>query len=308
MDKATAQRIAAEEEAREWRRHLDGPGAHVTFAQAALAYRRSEKPTRFLDKIEDHWRDMPLRDIRPSLVRAACLTLLPNAKPATRNRQVIVPTMAIVNFAAELDWCAPLKVRRFKVNPKVKIPATPEWVAAFAAHASPHLGAMCLFMFSTGARLSEAVRLTWADVDLLERKATIRQTKIDDTRRAHLPPQVVAAIANIPSNREPEAPVFAYSDRGSVKQPWDNTIKRAGIVRLTPHCCRHGFATTMLRKGFDVKTVAKLGGWKDAVTVLKTYAHALEDDSVTDALFGTKLTQDSGAAIATTLKGREKSA
>ena len=45
-------------------------------------------------------------------------------------------------------------------------------------------------------------------------------------------------------------------------------LDRARIKRLTPHSCRHGFATMMLRNGFDVKTVAKLGGWKDAAIVL----------------------------------------
>jgi hypothetical protein len=47
----------------------------------------------------------------------------------------------------------------------------------------------------------------------------------------------------------------------------------------------------MLRAGIDVKTVADRGGWKDAGTVLKYYAHALEDQTITDKLFDTNLTQ-----------------
>lgn len=48
----------------------------------------------------------------------------------------------------------------------------------------------------------------------------------------------------------------------------------------------------MLHKGFDVKTVAERGGWKDATTVLRTYAHAIKDKTVTDVLFDTPVTQD----------------
>jgi integrase len=153
------------------------------------------------------------------------------------------------------------------------------------------MGALCLFMFGTGARISEALRLVWADVDLARRVALVNNTKIGgEVREAHLPAPVVVALANIPSNRNPMEQVFGLAARDSVRLTWGNVCQRAGIERLTPHCCRHGFATTMLRTGVDVKTVARLGGWKDAATVLRHYAHALEDRTLTDALFGTPVT------------------
>lgn len=82
--------------------------------------------------------------------------------------------------------------------------------------------------------------------------------------------------------------------------------KRAGIERLTPHCCRHGFATTMLHKGFDVKTVAEMGGWKDATTVLRTYAHAVKDKTVTDVLFDTPVTRGAKVKPVTIRNERKK--
>jgi len=291
-DKDAAKRIAAAIENAAWRRHLDGPGAHVTFAQAATAYIEAEKPTRFLLKILDHWKDTPVREMSPGAIKQAAIKLYPNAKAATRNRQVIVPTQAIINHAAELQWCPPLKVPRFPVETKTKEPATADWVKAFAAHASPHLGAMCIFMFGTGARRGEATALLWRDVDLFTKTAVIHQSKVSDTRRAHLPTAVVVALANIPANRNPDDPVFGYAEAGNVKKVWDKVILRAKIKRLTPHSCRHGFATTLLRKGLDPKTVAKLGGWKDVATVMKFYAHAMDDPTLTDRLFDTELTQE----------------
>ncbi|MGR3417106.1 MAG: tyrosine-type recombinase/integrase [Paracoccus sp. (in: a-proteobacteria)] len=46
----------------------------------------------------------------------------------------------------------------------------------------------------------------------------------------------------------------------TIRGAWNNVCKRAGIQRLTLHCSRHGFATSMLHMGMDVKTVAEMGG------------------------------------------------
>lgn len=288
-DKALAQRIAADAESAEWKSHLDGPGAHLTFAQAALAYREAEKPTRFLDKIEDYWKDTLVSQITAEAIRQSARKLYPAAKPATRNRHVIKPTVAIINFSAELGWCSRIKAKRFKEVTVPKKPATAAWAAAFAAEASPHVGALCLFMLGTGARVGEAMRVLWADVDLTRRTALVNNTKIGgEVREAHLPAPVVAALANIPSNRDPSEKVFGLTSRHGLRLTWINACKRAGIAYLSPHCCRHGFATTLLQAGIDVKTVAKLGGWKDAATVLRFYAHALEDPTLSDVVFGTR--------------------
>lgn len=298
-DKTIAQRIANQVESRLWTRHLDGPGADLTFAAAAMLYREAGKSTRFLERVEDHWQNQLVRQITQQAVQQAALKLYPKAGPATRNRQVIVPTQAVINFAAESGLCDPIRVRRFKVQRKEKKPATLEWVNRFAKHASPHLGALCLFMFGTGARIGEAVAMTWADVDLDRGTAKIRQTKIGDERVAHLPEQVLWAISGIPSNRERNRLVFGYAHRENVRKSWDAAVIRAGIERLSPHSCRHGFATAMLQGGIDVKTVAKMGGWKDVATLVRTYAHAMDDITVTDTVFGKKLTQSQAKRRAT---------
>ena len=194
-----------------------------------------------------------------------------------------------------MDLCAPIKVERFPVSSKVKKPATWKWVHTFMANSSPHLGALCAFMFLTGARIGEALALTWEDVSLPEARALIRQTKTNAERRPHLPAILVAALANIPSNREPSAAVFGYSSRDTAKWPWRDAIKRAGIENLTFHSCRHGFATSMLHAGIDPITVARLGGWKDASQLFKTYGHAMTDDTLADRLIGTPEAQSTKA-------------
>ncbi|MFN3276103.1 MAG: tyrosine-type recombinase/integrase [Paracoccus sp. (in: a-proteobacteria)] len=310
-DRKIAERIKAEIEAKAWNRHLDGPGAGLTMAQVFSAYLDAERSERFLLKLVDHWKNTLVSEVYPETIRRAAKVIYPTANEPTWNRQVIKPTQAAINYAAGLGWCNRISVKRYSENPEVKTPATIEWVRAFNAQAIadglPHLGALCMFMFGTAARIGESSRLRWGNVNLHRRIARLDLFKPTPwSREAHLPPELVVTLANLPSNRKPDELVFDYAGRGSVRGAWNNVCKRSGIERLTPHCCRHGFATSMLHKGYDVKTVAEMGGWKDAATVLRTYAHAVKDKTVSDALFDTPATQGAGEHILTDCNIKEK--
>jgi integrase len=184
-------------------------------------------------------------------------------------------------------------------------------VQAFAGQAEAdgysHFAAFALFMFGTGgARVGGVTALTWAAVRLSERCVVISLGKTRTERAAHLSKPVIAALANIPFPRRLHDPVFGYAGRGSVTQVWNKVAVRAGIDPLTPHSCRHGFATSLFQKGYDVATVAGRGGCKDAATVLRHEAHALQVTRVTDALFGTDLTQGEGCEPVTIYSERRK--
>ena len=288
--KEVAQQIAAAEENRRWKGHLDGPASVLTFAQAAMLYRSAGKSDRFLRPIEDHWKDMPVKAITPGAIRQSGFTLYPTVGPATRNRQVIVPTQAIINHAAEHELCPRIRVTRFPITKKVKTPATWEWIVAFMEHTTkPNLAALACFMYLTGARISEALAVTWDDVDFSARKVLIKETKIGSERRAHMPSELIAALAHIPGERS--GLVFSFQSRGNCKTQWAGAIRRAGIKPLSYHACRHGFATGLLDQGVNPITVAKRGGWKDTRHVFETYGHDVADDNVTDILTDTKSAQ-----------------
>jgi integrase len=296
-DKAAAARIANEIEGRHWKGRLDGPGAVLTFAQAALLYRRAGRSDRHLKPVEDYWKDTPVKDINAASVRASCFVLEPTAGPATRNRHVIVPTQAVINHAAEAELCPHLRVKRFPVVKTEKTPATWEWIQAFMRAAiappahNPRVAALAAFMFLTGARVGEAVALRWSDIDFKTKRVLIRQTKVGKDWRNHMPPELIAALAYIPGERRDR--VFGYGHPHNAKSQWAGAIRRAGIAKLSFHSCRHGFATTLLHAGVDPVTVAKLGGWKSPAHVFATYGHAMQDDTVVERLTGTPETQSS---------------
>lgn len=166
---------------------------------------------------------------------------------------------------------------------------TLEWVQAFMKASSPHLGALALFMFLTGARISEALAVEWEDIDYAAKTVLIRQTKQGNERRAHLPRPLIVAIANIAKAKG--RPVFWYTARSNLIMVWRRACKRAGIKVLSFHSCRHGFATALLHRGIDPITVSELGGWKSPQHVFSTYGHARNDKTLTDMITDTDLTQ-----------------
>jgi len=299
-DKDIAARQIAEIEANYWKGHFDGPAAILTFRQAAANYRAAGKPDRFIDRIEKRLGDMLVKDIKAGTIRQIAIELFPDCGGASRNRQGITPVQAVINFNAESDLCSPIKVRRFKVDAKVKEPVTLDWLRAFSPHAGTAVEALAWFMFLTGARIGEALNVRWEDVSLNAGTVLIRQSKVSSERVSHLPTPLVAMLSNLP--RINERPVFVYRHPDDIVRAWFGAIKRAKIKRLTPHSCRHGFATGLLRRGIDVVTVAKLGGWKTPAQVLKTYGHALKDITLTDVLIDAELTRGKASIAEVLLK------
>jgi integrase len=205
-----AEQVANRVEAREWKRDLHGPEAVLRFSDAAAAYRKAGKSPRFLTPIEDYWRETLIKDVTPGAIRQSAIDLYPKAGAATRNRHVIVPTVAIINHCAALEQCPPIKVKRFKVEKKERPAVSWAWIIEFRKHAPTHMGALAMFMFLTGARVSEALAVQWKDIDFKTKTVLIGQTKVGAERRAHLPPELVVAIANLPRDKRP----FRYLPAG----------------------------------------------------------------------------------------------
>ena len=295
-----AARQIAEIESRFWKGTFDGPAAILTFRQAAKLYRAAGKNDPFLAKVEKYLGETLVKDITSNAVQMMAKELYPTASGASLNRLAIVPTTAVINHCAKSSLCPPIKVERYKEDSKIKEPATLEWVEAFRQCAGPHIGTMALFMYLTGARVGEAVAITWEDIDLDARTVLIRQTKVRKERVSHLPVPLVVALANLPKVKE--RGVFGYERAANLRSAWDGAVARAGIKHLSPHSCRHGFATGLLRRGVDVMTVAWLGGWKNAAQVLATYGHANKNPKLTDLLVNTPETQATDTATETIMK------
>jgi integrase len=282
-NKEAAQRIASAIEDKFWKRGLDGKEKALTWPKAVALYVGAGKSSRFLLRLTSYWKDAAIADMNGGAIRQSAIDLYPKAKNSTRNRQVIVPTLAVINHCAELQLCPPLRMKRFKVDTKIKKPVTLEWINAFRAAADrADIGVLALFLFGTGGRISEALNVEWDDIDFRRRDVLIKQTKLGNERRAHLPADLFIALANLPRDRKPFDIALT-----TAREAWERAVAAAKIEPLTFHSCRHGFATALAEKGVPVKTIARLGGWKSAQHLFQTYLHADEDPTLTDRLFDT---------------------
>ena len=129
--------------------------------------------------------------------------------------------------------------------------------------------AMFELLYSSGLRLAELVSLDPIDMDFAD--ASVRVTgKGNKTRMVPVLPQVTQAIADYvalcPYENLPNGPLFIGA-RGKTLSP---RIVQLTMARLrgalgladtaTPHALRHSFATHLLTRGGDLRSIQELLG------------------------------------------------
>ena len=304
-DPENAERIRAETEARLVKAELYGAENEATFADAARAYLKAGKPRRYTAALIRALGKRRLATIKPGELRALAQSLYPNGKGATLNRSVLKPARAIINFGNEHGMCAPMRVKGH-YEPQIERPAADRhWVDAFMAAASNRaLRVLCLFMFVTGARIGECLKLEPHHLDLDNKRGVGPKTKNGDFGVYYLTDELVRELRLLEPRRthygRGPLKVFGWAGKQGPDKAWRATCELAGIPYLTPHeAGRHGFGTEMIvRQRLDVVTAAKLGRWRDPSILLRRYAHALGLDATAEAVFGTSKTPFNGKPVA----------
>jgi integrase len=256
-----------------------------TFASAALSYIRAGGEKRFLGPLSEYFQMTPLTKIDQAAIDAAADAIKPDADPATRNRQVYTPVSAILKHAG-----VEKRLRRPKgASGKRRLHwLRPEQLFALfdAAEAvDVRFGALLVFLFYSGCRLSEALRLEWADVDLPASSAFIRQTKPGPPRPVFLPPAVVASLAGLPII--PGDPrVFRLCKNTHLYRLLYRTEELSGVKLpdgISFHITRHSYAALMRRvAGLDTSGLIATGAWKSA-DAARIYEHLDFSEEATKA-------------------------
>ena len=217
----------------------------------------------------------------------------------------------IVQFGVSLRKPAPLTLRRkyacissffgflqdtgyAQSNParRLPLPRVSEHVPVYlseemaqqliAAADAPWTKAAVVLLLSTGIRRSEAVAITFDDLDLEKRQLLIRG-KGDKERVVPLTDQVVEAIqAYLPYRTKTQSRhLFGSAWKGHpihgrcINRMLKIVIEKAGLAGqgITPHKLRHTFATHLIRNGTDIRTVQELLGHSDIQTTAR-YLHS----------------------------------
>jgi len=131
-------------------------------------------------------------------------------------------------------------------------------------------------LYATGMRRSELARLKIQDIDSQRMVIHIRQGKGGRDRDVTLSPRLLEVLRAYWKWRKPRIYLFPSLLRTRVEQPISSktiwyavreAARRAGIrKKITPHTLRHSWATHLLERGTDLKTIQVLLGHVDLET------------------------------------------
>ncbi len=154
------------------------------------------------------------------------------------------------------------------------------------------MGLFAYFLIYTGLRRSEAMALTWKDIDFAQNRIHVTKSCYKDYGKGVM---VVKAPKTEAGTREvvllkclkekllpyrkscnsiyvfPDAEGNILTD-GKLEKMWKNFKNISGIT-FTPHQARHLFATVLHEADIDEKTAQKLMGHASIVTTKDIYTH-----------------------------------
>ena len=140
-----------------------------------------------------------------------------------------------------------------------------------------------LFIYSTGARISEALAVNIADIEWAERRIKIRG-KGGKTRFLFLNRSVVTELRDYIEKRnaylggkaEDALFIAKNGERLSFSTAhliFENARSRLNLDKnLTPHTLRHSFATHMMDRGADIRFIQELLG-HESISTTQIYTH-----------------------------------
>lgn len=134
----------------------------------------------------------------------------------------------------------------------------------------------------TGLRRDELRLMQWRQYDPQNRTLKIPESKTEaGVRLLPVLPEAAAILYMIRCNTEYNKPhdyIFSVADNGNkpfstyhLRYICTRVSKAAGICHVTPHMLRHTFATRLIEKGADPKSVSMLLGHKNVVFTLQKY-------------------------------------
>lgn len=235
-----------------------------------------------------------LADVRPAhIARLYASARTHGSRPAPLARSSLEKLRIALNgiFETAIDNNLCVKNPAAKVPLPEKPPAkvetfSPQQMALIIKYLDKHPGGPYLaFLLYTGLRIGELLALMWSDIDTRQKLIHVRRTLVKSadgevvgqytkTKKDRVVPFDEALEKHL--ERIPKTGLYVLArEDGSIHThhsfdtiyyqfftALNTTIKKDGnkIPRLTPHKCRHTFATYLLRSGVDIRVVQTMLG------------------------------------------------
>mgnify|MGYP000465156002 CR=1 FL=1 len=242
---------------------INGPESVVTFGEAVDAYIKNGGSPRFLQRLQTHFDETKLKDIKQNDLDEAARKLYPTAQPETRNRQCYTPFIAVWNHAVRNEWARtkswgrprkPKGTRQAKAPTRAgTAPIDYERAARFVAAMSPAPAMLMTTLFYTGMRPIEAFSLTAGEIDVKARWIVLRSSKTGEPRGVPMHEFLVPIFADLlkrPGLGEDDR-VFR-TPRGL---PYTDVVTDedgkggGGLKDVSPYTARHTVSTGLVVAG-----------------------------------------------------------
>jgi integrase len=117
---------------------------------------------------------------------------------------------------------------------------------------------MCI-LFDHGLRCGEVAALDVSAIDVVAGTLTFYRSKVHKTQTHRLTTDTLRA-AQAYFKQRASGSLFGMTTR-EINRRVGQLGKAIGIGKLSPHDCRHYFATAAVRGGTDIKALQEAGGW-----------------------------------------------
>jgi integrase len=206
----------------------------------------------------------------------------------------------------------------------------PYQIGEFLRHqagSNDYLYAVWRLMFAVGLRRGEVLGLRWSDIDMMEKKLTVRNTRLDvggriyeespksraAKRTVHLDAETIVSLALMKNAQDQAAQLigawtseYVVTDLDghpirpqTLTRRFKSESKAAGLPIIRLHDVRHSSATMQLNEGVPLHVVAGRLGHSTPSTTLNVYAAFMPSaDGLAADVMGDKLTALTGDACA----------
>lgn len=267
----------------------DAAAEFITWAKANKRPKTAEGYESIVNRLKEFFGGKNLGDIHPFLIEKYKQKRLGEGAKVAVNRE-------LSRLRTLINLC--IKWKKFEgANPASRFPRAPESrgrirfltedeESVLLAKCAEPLRSVVVIGIHTGLRAySEGLSLTWPCVDFNQKAVTIEDHFAKNGETRTVPLNSVALETLKALKRRVPGPWVFMTQKGSkragnkhweqyrsFRTAFETACKHANLCDVTPHVLRHTFASRLVMKGVDLRTVQELGGWK-SLAMVQRYAH-----------------------------------
>lgn len=186
----------------------------------------------------------------------------------------------MLRFAHARGWIEKLPIIERKQEPLNRLrwlsdAEEAELLQRFTDMGSHDLSTLCLFLVDTGARVGEALKLEWRDIDSQHKLVRFWDTKNGQARSIPVTTRVMDMLNEIEVLGLGGKGPFSEIKQTTFNHKWVVVRRAMGLDKddqFVPHALRHTCASRLVQRGVPILTVKEWLGHKSLAITLR-YAH-----------------------------------